>query len=244
MIDFKLKVIKECESSNTYLLNLAKKGCAQGLSILTLKQSNGKGTRNNKWISNKGNLFLSTFIQPKVDRSHWSEISIILGFSLYQYLLSLGIDKSFIRIKWPNDILIKYKKISGILVEVSNNFCIIGIGLNVVSTPLKIDTGKETICLREITNTKNLDLKDMSNSILKIFYKNYNIWINYSLKPFYEKINKILAYLNCTISFVYDNTTLSGKIVGINYLGNLKVLTFQNKFLYLSSSETIIYEGL
>ena len=244
MIDFKLKVIKECESSNTYLLNLAKKGCAQGFSILALKQSNGKGTRNNKWISNKGNLFLSTFIQPKVDKSHWSEISIILGFSLYQYLLSLGIDKSFIRIKWPNDILIKYKKISGILVEVFNNFCILGIGLNVDSAPLKIDTGKDAICLKELIDTKNLKLQDMSNSILKIFYHNYNIWSNYSLKPFHEKINKILAYLNCTIRFVYDNTTHSGKILGINHLGYLKILTLNNEFLYLSSSETIIYEGL
>ena len=243
MINFQLKVIEECESSNTYLLNLAKEGCAEGFSILTLKQSKGRGTRNNKWISNEGNLFLSTFIQPKVDTSNWSEISIILGFSLYQYLLFLGIDKSFIKIKWPNDILIKYKKISGILVEVSNNFCILGIGLNVVSAPLKTDTGKDAICLRELINTKNLKLQDMSNSILKIFYSNYNIWSNYSLKPFQEKINKILAYLNCTISFVYDNRTHSGKIKGIDYLGNLQVLTFNNEFLYLSSSETIIYEG-
>tara|TARA_Y100000589_G_scaffold323018_1_gene356900 strand:+ start:175 stop:909 length:735 start_codon:yes stop_codon:yes gene_type:complete len=244
MVEFKLKVIKECESSNTYLLNLAKKGCAEGVSILTMKQSNGKGTRNNKWISNNGNLFLSTFIRPKVHSSHWSEISIILGLSLYQYLLSLGIDKSLVKIKWPNDILIKYKKISGILVEVSNNFCIIGIGLNVQSAPLKIDTGKDTICLRELINTKNLNLQEMSNSILKIFYNNYNIWSHYSLKPFHKKINEILAYLNYTIRFVYDNTMCSGKIVGINYLGNLKVLTFNNEYLYLSSSETIVYEGL
>ena len=60
MVNINLKVIDECDSSNTYLLNLGKKGYPEGFSLLTLNQKSGKGTKMKKWVSIPGNLFLST----------------------------------------------------------------------------------------------------------------------------------------------------------------------------------------
>ncbi len=244
MIDFYIKIIEKCESTNTYLLDLAKNGYPEGYSLLAFNQTCGRGTNNKEWRSLRGNLFLSTLIKPNVKMSYWNQISILLGFSLYEYLISLGVNKKIVTIKWPNDILIKHMKVSGILVEAFNNFCVLGIGLNVNSSPKDKVIGKHSTCLKNFVNTNNLKLEDVSNCILKIFYKNYALWLNYSLKPFCNKINKVLAYLNNKIEFVYEKRNYVGIISGISSMGFLKVSISDKKFLYLSSSETIIYKGI
>ena len=68
-----------------------------------------------KWISISGNLFLSTLIRPNVEITKLSQISIIFGLSLFQFIKSLGLNKKQIKIKWPNDILIESKKSLGFL---------------------------------------------------------------------------------------------------------------------------------
>ena len=125
MTNFNLQIIEDCTSTNSYLINLANEGYPEGYSILSINQTCGKGTGGKKWISIPGNLFLSTLIRPNVEVKKLSQISIVFGLSLLQFIKSLGINKDIIRIKWPNDILIESKKVSGILVESFDNFCVI-----------------------------------------------------------------------------------------------------------------------
>ena len=94
-------------------------------------ETKGRGRNQNKWISTKGNLFLSTIIKPKSDKSFWHQLSVIVGFSIIQVLVDIGVNSNLINLKWPNDILVDEKKICGILLESSDNFIIVGIGLNI-----------------------------------------------------------------------------------------------------------------
>ncbi len=243
MIEFNIKIVKECTSTNSYLLELGKNGYPEGYSVLAHKQTAGKGTKNKEWISLNGNLFLSTLIKPKVRVSCWHQISLIVGYSLYEYLISLGIDKNIVKIKWPNDVLIKNKKVSGALVEAFKNLCVIGIGLNIKSSPKNDEVAKLATCLNNFVNINALKLVEISRCILKIFYKNYQLWLNYSLKPFCNKISNILAYLNQTIEFIYEKKKYIGIVSGISSLGLLRVSISKKQYLYLSSSETIIYKG-
>ena len=106
-----------------------------------------EGELEKKWISISGNLFLSTLIRPNVEITKLSQISIIFGLSLFQFIKSLGLNKKQIKIKWPNDILIESKKVSGILVERFENFCVIGVGLNINSHPVKIILALKALAL-------------------------------------------------------------------------------------------------
>ena len=105
--------------------------------ILTFKQE-GRGTHGRKWISDKGNFFLSIFFPLKNNYPPFNE------FSTINPIIVSGVIKHFckekdISFKFPNDIFVNGKKICGILQEVitSNNkkFLIIGIGVNIVSNP-------------------------------------------------------------------------------------------------------------
>jgi len=243
MIEFNIKVIEECISTNSYLLDLGKQGYPEGFSLLALNQTAGKGTKNKEWISLKGNLFLSTLVKPNVKKSCWHQISMIAGYSLYEYLISIGIDKNMVKIKWPNDVLVEHKKVSGILVEAFKNLCVIGIGLNIITSPKRNEITKFTSCLNDFISVKELKLTEISSSFLKNFYKNYQIWLNYSLKPFCDNIYGVLAYLDQTIEFIYDKKKYIGIISGISSMGLLKVSISEKQYLYLSSSESIIYKG-
>ena len=243
MTNINLQIIKECISTNSSLTKLANEGYPEGHSLLSINQTCGKGTRKKKWISIPGNLFLSTLIRPNVEVMKLSQISIVFGLSLFQFIKSLGINKDKIRIKWPNDILIESKKVSGILIERFDNFCVIGVGLNINFYPNKKKLGIQTTCLSNYINTSEFKLSKLSSSLLNIFYKNYNIWLTDSLNPFLKQINSNLAFLNNKANFNHDNIIKSGKIIGVNSDGNLKILLNNNNHLYLTSSESIIYKG-
>jgi len=243
MININLQTIEECKSTNTSLIKLAKEGYPEGYSLLSINQTSGRGTRKKKWISISGNLFLSTLIRPNVEITKLSQISIIFGLSLFQFINSLGLDKKQIKIKWPNDILIESKKVSGILVERFENFCVIGVGLNINSHPCENNTGIKSTCLSNYIDTSDFKLSMLSTQLLELFYKNYNIWLSNFLNPFLSQINSNLAFLNKKIDFSHGKIIKSGTITGINSDGNLKILLNNNNHLYLTSSEAILSTG-
>ncbi len=243
MININLQIIEECKSTNSSLIKLANEGYPEGYSLLSINQTCGRGTRKKKWTSIPGNLFLSTLIRPNVEIIKLSQISIIFGLSLLQFIKSLGLNKKQIKIKWPNDILIESKKVSGILVERYEKFCVIGVGLNINSHPGEYTSGINSTCLSNHINTSELKLSILSTQLLEFFYKNYNIWLSNFLNPFLNQINSNLAFLNKKINFNHGKMIKSGKIIGINSDGNLKILLNDNNYLYLTSSETILKTG-
>ena len=243
MIKINLQTIEECKSTNASLIKLANEGYPEGYSLLSLNQTCGKGTGKKKWISISGNLFLSTLIRPNVEITKLSQISIIFGLSLFQFIKSLGLNKKQIKIKWPNDILIESKKVSGILVERFENFCVIGVGLNINSHPSENNIGIKSTCLSNYINTSEFKLSILSLQLLEFFYKNYNIWLSNFLNPFLNQINSNLAFLNNKVNFNHGKIIKSGKIIGINSDGNLKILLNNNNHLYLTSSEAILNTG-
>ena len=243
MININLQIIEECKSTNASLIKLANEGYPEGYSLLSINQTCGRGTRKKNWISIPGNLFLSTLIRPNVEIAKLSQISIIFGLSLFQFIKSLGVNKKTIRIKWPNDILIESKKVSGILVERFEDFCVIGVGLNINSHPSENNTSIQSTSLSNYINTSELKLSKLSSQLLDFFYKNYNIWLSNFLNPFLDQINSNLAFLNNKVNFNHGKIIKSGKIIGINSDGNLKILLNDDHYFYLTSSESLINIG-
>ena len=128
-------IFKKVESTNNVAVRLIKQGNERGI-ILTDQQTKGKGQRKNKWISIKGNLFLSVFfeISKKISLSKIINLNLkIIKKIIYKKINTL------ILIKKPNDILINKKKVCGILQETifkqNKKYLVVGIGINVSSSP-------------------------------------------------------------------------------------------------------------
>ncbi|MCF7925682.1 MAG: biotin--[acetyl-CoA-carboxylase] ligase [Candidatus Izimaplasma sp.] len=115
--------------------------------IVTAKQQiSGKGRRGRTWISNQGNLFFSLLLE----KDYESNFSYVMRAStvLVRSLAEFGLDA---KIKYPNDIMVRGRKIAGILIEAKADHIIIGVGVNVKeekfetlekkATSIKIETG-------------------------------------------------------------------------------------------------------
>ena len=160
---------KKVESTNNVALRLIKQGNQRGI-ILTDEQTKGKGQRKNKWISIKGNLFLSVFfeISKKISLSKIINLNLkIIKKIIYKKINTL------ILIKKPNDILINKKKVCGILQETifreGRKYLIVGIGINVSNSP-KINNYPTTF-LNNYTNTK-LNRLELFKEIKFLYEKN------------------------------------------------------------------------
>ena len=125
-------------STNEFCINLIKNNISTDGIVSAEIQTNGRGRYGNKWISKKGNIFLSFYKKIKLQRDiikyQYKVLKIVKNF-----LIKKGLKEQNIQIKDPNDILINNKKVCGILVESYKNnkslFVIAGIGLNLVSSP-------------------------------------------------------------------------------------------------------------
>ena len=134
---FKIFKFKSVNSTNYSAIRLIKKTSLNYGMIIAEKQQKGRGQYGKKWISFKGNLFVSFFYRLdklSVSLKQLTKINCLL----VKNLLSTYCEKKIIY-KRPNDLLINKKKICGILQEVVNKFdkkyLIVGIGINLIKNP-------------------------------------------------------------------------------------------------------------
>ena len=168
---FKKFKFKKVNSTNNTAIRIIKNSNLKFGMVTADTQLSGKGQYGKKWISNKGNLFVSFFHEIK-------DINISLSTltKINCLLVKKTIEKYYkkkIVFKKPNDLLINKKKISGILQEIisvsGNDFLIVGIGVNLIkSTKIK---NYPTTNLSELIN-KPTNKINFENELKVIFVKN------------------------------------------------------------------------
>ncbi len=169
----KLKLIKfnSVKSTNDEAIKLIRRNKFVPSIIVSKSQTKGRGTMGKKWISKKGNLFVSLFFEINSKNIRFDKFSVLNPRIVKNILVKYS--KYRISIKWPNDLLIKKRKLCGILQEVvehkKKKFLIIGIGVNTKISP-------------ENKSFKSISLSTCSNRIIK------NNEILIKIKLAYEKI--------------------------------------------------------
>ena len=162
---------KFVNSTNDIAINLIKQKNIKAGFVLAEKQKKGRGQRGNKWVSYKGNLFVSIFfslekINLTLKQLTKTNTKLIIKLISQYY-------KKKIKLKLPNDILINKKKICGILQETiqknGNKYLIVGIGLNLIKSPK----------IKEYPTTNLYDLTDSKISVDKISRELKNIYITF-----------------------------------------------------------------
>jgi BirA family biotin operon repressor/biotin-[acetyl-CoA-carboxylase] ligase len=165
---FKKFFYKKVNSTNDLAIKKIKTGIAQGI-IVADYQKKGRGQHGKKWLSFKGNLFITIFFKIK-HNINIKKITI-LNCKIIKKILLKYIKKT-ISIKAPNDLLINKKKICGILQEIKFNneakFIVIGVGINLIKNP-KIKNYPTTNILSETGfKVKKIDLiKNIEKNYIK-----------------------------------------------------------------------------
>ena len=170
---FKKFKFKKVKSTNNTAIRIIKSSKFKYGMVISDIQTKGRGQYGKKWISHKGNLFVSFFYELKNIRLSLSRLTII-NCLLIKKLLKNYYKKDIV-FKRPNDLLIQKKKISGILQEIvslcDSKFLIVGIGINIRKSP-KIKN-YPTTNLYDLTN-KHFNKREIENKLKLIFETNFS----------------------------------------------------------------------
>jgi len=164
-------IYKTVNSTNDIAINIIRKKNIKVGFVVAEKQKKGRGQRGKRWISYKGNLFISVFFSLEKINLSLKQLTRA-NVQLIMKLISRYYNNK-IKLKLPNDILINKRKICGILQEtIQKNgvqYLIVGIGLNLVKSPnIK---GYRTTNLYELTKTK-ISVNKVTKDLILI-YKNF-----------------------------------------------------------------------
>ncbi|WP_457571377.1 biotin--[acetyl-CoA-carboxylase] ligase [Desulfovulcanus sp.] len=222
-------------------------------SVLCLEQWAGRGQLRRTWVSPSGNIYAAW---------HWPELpakwkrltSILAGYILALSFAEIGAE---IKIKWPNDLLFQGKKVGGVLVEEKKDKVLVGVGINVISSPprasLRDDTAVEAGDLRSILKEVGKigsweDMKQESwelNPIIlwsKLVYKAYNWYMHIlrhcSLEQFAASVTKLLAYLGQEVAVAWGQDIIYGQVVGLDVDGSL-LLKDSHELIRINSGSLI-----
>lgn len=198
MANYKLFSFDKISSTQTYALNMIADGkISDHTIVLAEAQSAGRGRYKRQWISHHGNLYVS-FIFKSEERN--PRLSYQVAVAIAETILSFGITPT---IKWPNDILIDGKKVSGTIIEYSGDFVVIGTGININSNPT-VESYETT----KLANYKKVDRDDVLNKLSK----NLDKWMSADFKFVRSRwmelaceINKKVKYRGDIMEFIEIN---------------------------------------
>lgn len=106
-------------------------GACVGTVIVADEQEHGRGRFGRTWLSPKGGLYASLILDPS------PLLPLHVGIAVAEALRAVGINAM---LKWPNDVLVGEKKIAGILIEIVDERAIVGIGVNLATSPMETAT--------------------------------------------------------------------------------------------------------
>lgn len=218
--------------------------------ILSAVQTQGRGRKGSKWHSVKGN-FHCTFVfniephevilTPLIP--YITQISIAEALDLY--------NKKEIKFKWPNDLMINHKKVSGILIDKINSYILIGIGINLLTkldnnlyTTLKEEKFLNLSFINNYLINPQESLEELANNIaakIKSYFEVLVTNYNYNRQDVVEKWNK-KAYLKSElILFKYESgEVIQGVLKGINNNGALEIIMPENRITEVYSGRLVM----
>jgi BirA family biotin operon repressor/biotin-[acetyl-CoA-carboxylase] ligase len=134
----KIHFFRELPSTMDIARDMARKGCPDFTVVIAEFQSKGRGRMQRVWQSDQGGLYFTIVLRPDMHPSKSFRINFAASLVLASVLKELFHIKA--RVKWPNDILVGNRKISGMLSEVEADagkltFVNLGIGINVNNEP-------------------------------------------------------------------------------------------------------------
>ena len=130
-----IRSFKEVASTNELAYKMALEGASEGVVVISETQTQGRGRMRRRWVSPPGrNIYLSLILRPRITPRLAPLLTYVGAVSTAEAL-----DKGFaldVSLKWPNDVLVRSKKLAGLLNEVKAetdrvDFIVLGFGINV-----------------------------------------------------------------------------------------------------------------
>ncbi|HEX9677233.1 biotin--[acetyl-CoA-carboxylase] ligase [Nitrososphaera sp.] len=121
------------QSTQSLAIALAEKPGSHGAAVIAEQQTGGRGRLKRKWLSPMGGIWISVILKPSIPTAASTMLPFVAAVAVCDAVReATDLDAT---LKWPNDVMVKGKKVAGILLDLSAeadavNYAVIGIGIN------------------------------------------------------------------------------------------------------------------
>ncbi len=206
-------------STNDEARRLAEQGAEDGTLVWALEQTAGRGRQGRRWTSPPGNLYCSLVLRPDLPLSRAAELSFVAARGLGGAIGGLIPPQVEMRYKWPNDVLLNERKVSGILLESclrpdqSLDFIVLGVGVNVASQPA--EARFPATSLRAEGAGADVDAVTVLESFARHFLNWTDRWLDEGFAPVRAEWQARAWRLNETLDIALHGDRLTGRFAGL-----------------------------
>ncbi|WP_411706087.1 bifunctional biotin--[acetyl-CoA-carboxylase] ligase/biotin operon repressor BirA [Edaphovirga cremea] len=218
-----VSVLSVIDSTNQYLLDRIGQ-LKSGDACVAEYQHAGRGRRGRQWVSPFGaNLYLSMFWRLDQGPAAAMGLSLVIGIVMAEVLQKLGAED--VRVKWPNDLYLRDRKLAGILVELTGKTgdaaqLVIGAGINMTmreSTTNVINQG--WINLQEAG--VNINRNELTAGLLEALRESLPQFEREGLSPFISRWRELDNFLDRPVKLLIGEQEIFGIARGIDQQGAL-----------------------
>ena len=228
-VPFDIEIVDETGSTNTALLERATRGAPSGTVLVAELQTRGRGRRGRDWHSGLGGaLTFSVLWRFEQGAGFLSGLSLAVGIALARVLRRHGAEDAML--KWPNDVLWRYLKVAGILIELAGDVmgptvAVIGVGIN-----LRLPEAVKARIDQPVVDLVKIGIEVDRNRLFAEFLVELDVVLRRfsgeGFAPFRHEWNRMHAYQDRMVFLrMPDKTELQGKVEGVAEDGALMIKT-------------------
>lgn len=221
-----MDIFPEIDSTNDYLGQLVPQGIESGRVCLSEYQHHGRGRQGKVWIAPFGkSICLSLFWKFPAGPTALAGLSLVAGVALVRALSHLGIVG--LKLKWPNDLYWRDRKLGGVLLEVSGEVSgpanvVIGVGLNMeISQEAGEGIGQPWTDLSAVTGGGSLSRNQVCGLLLQYLCGAMRQFSDLGLSPFLEEWRSHDVTLGRMVELLLPGHSVTGRAMGIDDRGAL-----------------------
>jgi BirA family biotin operon repressor/biotin-[acetyl-CoA-carboxylase] ligase len=215
------------DTTQNFAMKIASKKNEDGSVVIAKKQTGGRGRMKRKWRSPVGGIWVSIIIHPEFDVTYTTLVPIATSLAL-----CIAIEKTLkinTKLKWPNDVTLKGKKVAGVLIDasiISNQIesMILGIGINFKINPNELESLiKKTPNFYGVTTLvkKNENMSPLIKQFLYELEKVLQLISSGQIKKIRNGWTKRSSTIGRNVSIITNEGRINGKAVKIDNDGGL-----------------------
>lgn len=199
--------------------------------IVADQQTSAHGRRGKHWASLAGNFSGTLLMRPQCEPAQAAQRSFVAAIALY-YSLAEFVPAISLGLKWPNDVLLRSRKVAGILLESSSkganvDWLAVGIGVNLVAAPPLHDLDERAVSPISVAGAggPNLSAPEFLESLAKHFAHWETQLQEFGFEPVRKAWLNHAARLGQTITARTGTEVVTGKFETVDAQGNLVMNT-------------------
>lgn len=216
----------ETDSTNLRAHELGKAGAVEGTVVLADSQTAGKGRLGRKWCSPPGvNVYASVLVRPPVAPRYASQLTFLSAAAVARAVAEIG--NLPVTVKWPNDVLVRGRKVAGLLNELDAeteriHYLVLGIGVN-----LNMELGQFPEDLRYPATSlmlecgKKVSRRDFSRCMLRHLDSLYSLYLAQGFEPVLAAWQEYFDLTGRMVEVDYQDRRVVGCVKGLNSDGAL-----------------------